>query len=166
MINLKHLCIESGENLLNLSAIEEVPSSFGNLHTMSLVSPTRPCQDILANIQVLKLKFHVFVGKDWETSQGIFPSLKFLKLEELDIVTWTAFRNHFPVLQCLKVHRCPYMMELPEDFGNICTLEQIELSGCTDAATNSARNIQKEQENNRNDWLKIRLNPRLTKPSH
>ncbi|KAK1381770.1 hypothetical protein POM88_019505 [Heracleum sosnowskyi] len=58
IINLKHLCIKSGENLVNLSTIEEEPSLFVNLHTMSLVSPTRPCQDILArtpNLQKLGL---------------------------------------------------------------------------------------------------------------
>ena len=53
-------------------------------------------------------------------------------------------------------------MEIPEDFGNICTLEWIELSGCSDAAADSARDIMKEQGSNGNDWLKIRLNPGLT----
>ncbi|KAK1381771.1 hypothetical protein POM88_019506 [Heracleum sosnowskyi] len=81
-------------------------------------------------------------------------------------MTWTAFRYHFPMLQRQQVYRCQYMMEIPEDFGHICTLEWIELSRCNDAATNSARDIQKVQENSGNDWLKILLNPRLTKPSH
>ena len=34
-------------------------------------------------------------------------------------------------------------MEILEDIGNICTLEWIELYECSDAATNSARYIQK-----------------------
>ncbi|KAK1355047.1 hypothetical protein POM88_048303 [Heracleum sosnowskyi] len=241
MIKLRHLCIKSGENLVNISNVEE-PSSLENLQTMSLVCPTRQCQHILARshnllnlgfcgslttkggelkfpdigflmhletlkllntvplfragrlsdsilfpeslrtvsfsntyldwkeawvfemipkLEVLKLKLHAFVGKDWKTSPEAFRRLKILKLDELDIVTWTASRNHFPVLQRLQVYQCPCLMEIPDDFGNICTLEWIELSGCSDAATESARDIQKEQESNGNDWLKILLNPGL-----
>nr|XP_017239557.1 PREDICTED: putative late blight resistance protein homolog R1B-16 [Daucus carota subsp. sativus] len=118
--------------------------------------------EMIPNLEVLKLKFHAFVGNDWETRPEAFPHLKFLRLDELDIVTWTASRNHFPVLQRLQVWRCSYLMEIPEDFGNICTLEWIELSGCSDAAADSARDIMKEQGSNGNDWLKIRLNPGLT----
>lgn len=77
-------------------------------------------------------------------------------------MNWTGFRNNFPVLKRLQVWPCPYLLEIPEDFGNICTLEWIELSGCSDAAKNYAREIQKEQENNGNDWLKILLSPGLT----
>ncbi|KAK1373401.1 putative NB-ARC, Leucine-rich repeat domain, L domain-like protein [Heracleum sosnowskyi] len=240
MINLKHLCIKSGENLIKFS---EEPILLENMQTMS-VSPTRPCQTILArtpnlqklglcgplttksgdmkcpdlgllvhlktlkllntfpsckavrlstsiifpeslksltmsntcldwkeafvfemipNLQTLKLKLHAFVGKDWKTTQEAFPRLKFLKLDELDLETWTACHDHFPLLQCLRVHQCPYLIEIPEDLGNICTLDLIEVSGCSDAATNSAKDIQKEQESNGNDWLKILLNTGLNK---
>ncbi|KAK1355042.1 hypothetical protein POM88_048298 [Heracleum sosnowskyi] len=242
MIQLKHLCIKSGENLLSFSNVEE-PSTLENLQTMSLVSPTRQCEHILArtrnllklglcgslttksgdlkipdlgflvhletlkllntaplfkagrlstsilfpetlksltisntyldwkeawvfemipNLEVLKLRLHAFAGKDWETSPEAFQRLKILKFDELNIVTWTASRNHFPVLQRLQVYRCPYLMEIPEDFGNIFTLEWIELIGCSDAATESARDIQKEQESMGNDWPKILLNPGLS----
>ncbi|KAK1384117.1 hypothetical protein POM88_021852 [Heracleum sosnowskyi] len=90
--------------------------------------------EMIPNLEVLKLKFHAFV----------------------------AFRDHFLVLQRLQVHRCPYLMEIPEDFENICTLEWIELGGCGQAATNSARDIQQEQESYGNDWLKILIIPELT----
>ena len=117
--------------------------------------------EMIPNLEVLKLKFHAFVGRDWETSTEAFPRLKLLKLDELNILTWTASRNHFPELQRLQICRCPYLMEIPEDFGNIWTLEWIELSGCSEAATSSARNIQREQESYGNDWLKFLLNPAL-----
>ncbi|KAK1387606.1 hypothetical protein POM88_015784 [Heracleum sosnowskyi] len=247
MMNLRHLCIRSGENLVNLSNVEEEHNFLENLQTMSLVSPTRPCQHVLdrtrnlqklglcgplmtksgdlrcpdlgllmhletlkllntiplrkagrlstsiifpeslknltvsntyldwkeawvfvmiPNLEVLKLKFHAFVGEEWITSPEAFLRLRYLKLDELDIVTWIASRNHFPVLQRLQLYRCTSLMEIPEDFGDICTLEWIELSGCSDAATNSARDIQKDQESNGNDGLKILLNPGPTKPKH
>ncbi|KAK1401114.1 hypothetical protein POM88_000719 [Heracleum sosnowskyi] len=243
MINLRHLCIKSGDNLVNFSNVEKEPSFLENLQTMSLVSPSSPCQQILAktrnlkklglcgplatetgdlkcpnlgllmhletlkllntvplhkagrlsdsctfpenlkslsiantylewkedwifekmpNLEVLKLKLHAFSGSDWETRSKAFPRLKFLKLEELDIMTWTATRNHFPVLRHLQVYRCSYLMEIPEDFGNICTLEAIELDECSDAAANSARDLQKEQESYGNDCLKIFLKPGST----
>ncbi|XP_017238097.1 putative late blight resistance protein homolog R1B-14 isoform X2 [Daucus carota subsp. sativus] len=243
MINMRHLCINSGENLLKFSSAEE-PSLLRNMRTMSQVSPIMPCQHIFAktpnlrklglcgpltmnaelkcpdlgpltlleslklvntipsckagrvsnsiifpaslknlalsdtcldwkedwvfqmmpNLEVLKLKCNAFFGNDWETSAEAFPRLKFLKLDELDIVTWTASRDHFPVLQHLQVYRCPYLMEIPEDFGNIYTLEWIEVSGCSDAATESARDIKREQERNGNDWLKILFSHLPSKP--
>nr|XP_017235744.1 PREDICTED: putative late blight resistance protein homolog R1A-10 [Daucus carota subsp. sativus] len=47
MINLRHLCIKSGENLVNFSDVEDKSILLENLQTMSLVSPTRPCQQLL-----------------------------------------------------------------------------------------------------------------------
>lgn len=188
MTNLRHLSIKSGENLVQLSEVEEEPILLENMLAMSLLSPTRPCQIILAstrnlqklglcgplttksgelkvpdlgllinleklkllntiplskstrlstsiifpeslkyltvsntyldwkeawvfemipNLEVLKLKFHAFIGKDWETSPKAFPRLKILKLDELDIVNWTAARQHFRMIQRLQVYRCP-----------------------------------------------------------
>ncbi|KAL8112281.1 hypothetical protein AgCh_019836 [Apium graveolens] len=90
---------------------------------------------------------------------SLVSNIKCLKLDDLDVVGWTASQNHFPVLQRLQVYRCPYLMEIPTDFGNICTLEWIELSACKGSTTNSARDISKEQESYGNDWPKILLNP-------
>ncbi|KAK1379973.1 putative leucine-rich repeat domain, L domain-like protein [Heracleum sosnowskyi] len=154
IINLKHLCIKSGENLVNFSDFKEELSSLESMQTMSLLSPTRQCRHILArtcnlqklglcgpvttkggdlkfpdlgqlvhlktlkllntvplckpgrlsdsitfpeslrnltmsntyldwkeawvfemipNLEVLKLKLHAFVGKEWETSVEAFP---------------------------------------------------------------------------------------------
>ncbi|KAL1823618.1 hypothetical protein DCAR_0311552 [Daucus carota subsp. sativus] len=238
MINLRHLCIKTGENPIDFSNVEEEPSFLENLQSLSLVSPASPCQHILAktknlrklglcgtlttrsgefkcpdlgllmhletlkllnttpfckagrlsnsiafpgslkkltvsntyldwkeawvfevmpNLEVLKLKSHAFFGDCWEPSPEAFPCLKFLKLEELDIVTWTASRNHFPVLEHLQVIGCLLLMEIPEDFGNICTLEWIEVSGCSNAVTSSVREIQKEQKSYGNDLLHIRI---------
>lgn len=238
MINLRHLCIKTGENPMDFSNVEEEPSFLENLQSLSLVSPASPCQHILAktknlrklglcgtlttrsgefkcpdlgllmhletlkllnttpfckagrlsnsiafpgslkkltvsntyldwkeawvfevmpNLEVLKLKSHAFFGDCWEPSPEAFPCLKFLKLEELDIVTWTASRNHFPVLERLQVIGCLLLMEIPEDFGNICTLEWIEVSGCSNAVTSSVREIQKEQKSYGNDLLHIRI---------
>ncbi|KAF1002235.1 hypothetical protein AG4045_002244 [Apium graveolens] len=122
--------------------------------------------EMIPNLEVLKLKFHAFVGENWETSLEAFPRLKILVLDELDIVNWTASRSHFPVLQRLQVYRCSCLIEIPEDLGSICTLEWIELSGCSDAATNSAIEIQKYQMSIGNDWLKILLNTGLSKQMH
>ncbi|KAK1400793.1 NB-ARC domain-containing protein [Heracleum sosnowskyi] len=162
----------SGENLVNFSNTEE-PGLLENLQTLSLVSPTRSCRHILARSRNLKklglcgplttksgdLKFPdlgLLTG-----SPEAFPRLMYLKLDELDLENWNASRYHFPLLQRLQVCRCPKLMEIPKDFGNICTLEWIELSGCSDAAVNSAREILKEQESYGNDWLKIIVDPGL-----
>lgn len=70
------------------------------------------------------------------------------------------------MLQRLQVCRCISLAGIPEDFGNICMLEWIELSGCNDSVICSVRDPQKEQECNGNDWLKIFLNPGVTKQRH
>ncbi|KAK1355035.1 hypothetical protein POM88_048292 [Heracleum sosnowskyi] len=55
MKKLRHLCIKSGENLVNCPNVEE-PSLLKNLRTMSMVSPTRQCQHLLARARnLLKL---------------------------------------------------------------------------------------------------------------
>ncbi|KAK1380187.1 hypothetical protein POM88_026931 [Heracleum sosnowskyi] len=76
--------------------------------------------EMIPNLEVLKLKLHAFVGENWETSLKAFPRLKFLKLDELNIAAWTASRIHFPVLEHLQLYRCPYLMEIPEDFDRSC----------------------------------------------
>ncbi|KAJ9546942.1 hypothetical protein OSB04_019485 [Centaurea solstitialis] len=110
---------------------------------------------LLPNLQVLKLHANACIGERWETSDSGFANLKLLKLQDLDIVNWEASSAHFPRLQRLVVCRCSRLEEIPAGIGEILPLELIEVSWCGKSTAQSARTIQKEQERNGNDFLKV-----------
>ncbi|KAI3503735.1 hypothetical protein L1887_32184 [Cichorium endivia] len=109
----------------------------------------------LPNLEALKLNVNACIGQRWETSDTGFINLKFLKLQDLDIVKWEASSSHFPRLERLVIRRCSRLEEIPTGIGEILTLELIEVSWCTELSAQSARAIQKEQERNGNDFLKV-----------
>nr|XP_043609801.1 putative late blight resistance protein homolog R1B-16 [Erigeron canadensis] len=116
---------------------------------------------LLPNLEILKLKLHACAGEMWETDDAEFPRLKVLKMHYLDIKYWVSSRDNFPRLQRLVVHRCSKLKSIPLDLGRILTLEVIEVRGCRTSAHNSAIEIQKEQENEGNFFLKVHAKPEL-----
>lgn len=110
---------------------------------------------LLPNLEVLKLNVNACIGEIWETVDKGFVNLRFLKLQDLDIVKWETSSAHFPRLQRLVVRHCTRLQDIPEGIGEILTLELIEVSWCGESTTQSARTIQKEQERNGNDFLKV-----------
>lgn len=112
---------------------------------------------LLPNLDVLKLNVNACIGEIWGTSDmGLgFRKLKLLKLQDLDLVKWEASSGDFPRLQRLVVRGCSRLEEIPACIGEILTLELIEVSWCNESTAQSARRIQKEQERNGNDFLKV-----------
>ncbi|KAJ0862339.1 putative P-loop containing nucleoside triphosphate hydrolase, leucine-rich repeat domain superfamily [Helianthus annuus] len=109
----------------------------------------------MPNLEVLKLKLNSCIGGKWETGDAEFLKLKVLKLHDLDIKQWVCFRDNFPRLQRLVVHRCLKLDSVPAALGKILTLEVIEVNGCSLSAYRSAVEIQKEQESEGNSFLKV-----------
>nr|XP_043619770.1 putative late blight resistance protein homolog R1A-10 [Erigeron canadensis] len=110
----------------------------------------------LPNLEVLKLKVQACIGETWETGDAEFTRLKVLKLHDLDIKEWVSSKDNFPRLQRLIIHRCLNLHSIPLDLGSILTLEVLEVRGCSISAHNSALEIQKEQENVGNSFLKLK----------
>ncbi|PWA80249.1 Disease resistance protein [Artemisia annua] len=50
----------------------------------------------LPNLEILKLLNYAFEGPTWDTGEGQFRQLKFLKLQNLDIHEWEAYSSNFP----------------------------------------------------------------------
>ncbi|KVH96367.1 putative late blight resistance protein homolog R1A-10 [Cynara cardunculus var. scolymus] len=110
---------------------------------------------LLPKLEVLKLNVNACIGQRWETSDKGFANLKLLKLQDLDIVNWETSSAHFPRLQRLVVRCCLRLEGIPTSIGEILPLELIEVSWCGESTSQSARTIQKEQERNGNDFLKV-----------
>ncbi|CAA2966337.1 late blight resistance homolog R1A-10 [Olea europaea subsp. europaea] len=111
----------------------------------------------LPNLEVLKLKEVAFENNAWET-EGEFSRLKFLHVETRRFKIWEAEAAHFPSLQCLCLRGCTSLKCIPSGIGEILTLQQIILYGCTITVENSANSILKEQQDWGNYDLKVHVN--------
>ncbi|KAL2493291.1 putative disease resistance protein [Abeliophyllum distichum] len=110
----------------------------------------------LPNLIVLKLRVGSFEGRQWNTTEDEFQKLKVLKLSWVDNREWNAPSDTFPILQQLVLRHCNYLENIPSSFGEIPTLQMIEVHDCKQSVEESARNIQEEQRNNMgNDELQI-----------
>ncbi|KAH6825451.1 hypothetical protein C2S53_005938 [Perilla frutescens var. hirtella] len=102
----------------------------------------------LPNLQVLKLKNYACDGECWETTEGEFEELECLLIDESNLREWLTDSSHFPKLKCLMLHRCSSLSEIPDDIGNIPTLELIEVDGRNQSLVESAKSIQNDQQTN------------------
>ncbi|KAH6798031.1 hypothetical protein C2S52_022585 [Perilla frutescens var. hirtella] len=114
----------------------------------------------LPNLEVLKLICEACSGPSWETVEGEFPQLRFLLLEQINFTLWETDAEPFPRLQRLVIRSCAMLEKIPSAFGEISTLEMIELDDCLPSAVHSAREIQEEQESMGNEDLKVLIKGR------
>ncbi|XP_047963361.1 putative late blight resistance protein homolog R1C-3 [Salvia hispanica] len=161
-----------GENCLNylqcLNKLENFMCSTSNgcgkylksiriphsLKKLSISSIDTEVEDIMSKIGSLPLleKFVLergcFRTGKWETTEGQFPSLKFLQLDYCSgLKVWIVSENsHFPTLQKLHLHYVRELNEIPSAVGEIATLKSIKLDYCSEAVVESAKKIVEEQE--------------------
>ncbi|KAI7994608.1 Late blight resistance protein R1-A [Camellia lanceoleosa] len=82
---------------------------------------------LLPNLELLKLENSAGWGRQWATTDGGFPRLKFLKLKDYSVKQWITCSSHFPSLQHLLLDGCISLEEIPFSLGDILTLQMIEL---------------------------------------
>ncbi|KAI3462449.1 hypothetical protein Pfo_019112 [Paulownia fortunei] len=109
----------------------------------------------LPKLEVLKLLYAVFDGKQWKTNDDEFQELKFLKLDALKIQRWNTSSDHFPKLQRLVMQKCWKLKKVPSSLGDIPTLQIIDIHSCSKSVANSALQIQREQLEMGNEELKV-----------
>ncbi|XP_047253798.1 putative late blight resistance protein homolog R1A-10 [Capsicum annuum] len=120
-----------------------------------------PWEDIstlvkLPNLEELKLKDRAAIGDVWRLrDDDIFESLKLLLFRRVLLVNWLVSCENFPSLKRLVLKKCDNLKEIPIDFGEIFSLESIELHNCSTSAEDSARKIEQEQEDMGNNCLKV-----------
>ncbi|KAI3451642.1 hypothetical protein Pfo_008307 [Paulownia fortunei] len=111
----------------------------------------------LPNLEVLKLVHDAFRGETWDTRDGEFQQLRFLKLYKLDLAQWNvASGEHFPRLQRLVLFDCYNLRDIPCEIGEIGTLQLIEVQGwCLKSLLESATQIEQEQRDMGNEELRL-----------
>ncbi|KAG8367181.1 hypothetical protein BUALT_Bualt16G0045900 [Buddleja alternifolia] len=114
----------------------------------------------LPNLEVLKLRNYACRGPKWETNEGQFPRLKFLLIKDSDLQHWITESSHFPSLQCLVLRSCNKLRKIPDDIGEIPTLELIEVDDQNISLVESAKRIKEEQQSWGNDYLQVRIKNR------
>ncbi|XP_019256382.1 PREDICTED: putative late blight resistance protein homolog R1B-16 [Nicotiana attenuata] len=147
-----------GLQLSRISSKYALPISLKSLTLSHTYLPWEDMANIvtLPNLEVLKIKYHGFDGDVWRLNdEETFNQLKFLLISWTDLKQWEAGSVNFPKLQRLLLERCMNLEEIPQDFGEICTLKSIELNGCSISAAKSAEAIREEQESMGNDCLNV-----------
>ncbi|XP_070056447.1 putative late blight resistance protein homolog R1B-13 [Nicotiana tomentosiformis] len=124
-----------------------------SLKRLTLYEFRFPWKDIstlamLPNLEELKLKYNAVKGGVWRLSdEDKFESLKLLLIATTTFFHhWEASSDNFPNLKRLVLNNCHYLKQIPTDFGEICSLESIELHYCNTTAEDSARKIKQEQQ--------------------
>ncbi|KAK4383493.1 putative late blight resistance proteinR1A-10 [Sesamum angolense] len=112
----------------------------------------------LPNLEVLKLRDFDFEGSVWEPNEGEFTKLKYLLIRNNSLEQWHADYTHFPRLQHLCLSFCNKLEAIPPEFGDIASLEMIELYKCSSSVVASALLIQEEQQSLGNEGLRVRVN--------
>ncbi|KAG5608011.1 hypothetical protein H5410_029503 [Solanum commersonii] len=78
------------------------------------------------NLKSLKLDSVRF--SEWNMEDVTFQNLKSLTLEELEFSEWQVdAEKSFPVLEKLDIYRCDKLMDIPDSFGDIASLELIKV---------------------------------------
>ncbi|WMV31416.1 hypothetical protein MTR67_024801 [Solanum verrucosum] len=83
----------------------------------------------LPNLQELILKCTIInEGKEWNMEDVTFQNLKYLKLYRVEFSEWQVdAEKSFPVLKKLDIRECCKLMEIPDSFGDIASLELIKV---------------------------------------
>ncbi|XP_057786710.1 putative late blight resistance protein homolog R1B-16 [Salvia miltiorrhiza] len=102
---------------------------------------------VLPLLEKLKLIQGSFKDERWETTEGHFQRLKFLRVHFCKgLRVWTIESSHFPCLEHLDLNGIVELNEIPLDFAEISTLRVIDVYRCSDSAVRSAKRILEEQE--------------------
>ncbi|KAL6518100.1 hypothetical protein OROMI_033801 [Orobanche minor] len=120
----------------------------------------------LPDLEVLSLHWGAVEDELWDTGDDVFPKLKSLKLEKLNIKRWNASAENFPRLEKLVVERCKQLEEIPSSFGDFYSLRKVEVLWCSHSAAKSAKEIHEEQQDAGNELLKVHICPHADSPSY
>ncbi|XP_075083867.1 putative late blight resistance protein homolog R1A-3 [Nicotiana tabacum] len=109
------------------------PSSLKKLVLGSFALPSNSLSRIarLPNLQNLSLEEAIIQGKEWNMEEeDTFENLKSLTLDRVSLSEWKVNgEESFPVLEELQILDCTELVEIPDSFGDIFSLNCISLLG-------------------------------------
>ncbi|XP_019171303.1 PREDICTED: putative late blight resistance protein homolog R1A-10 isoform X2 [Ipomoea nil] len=162
--NLKVLhCLEKLKCFFTKQRPLPSPDAFPpSLKQLSLRGCQRPWKEMsvlsaLPNLEVVKLKDYAFKGSQWELIEEVFCQLKVMLIDIADLEQWEASSINFPKLQSLVLKYCSHLREIPIGFGEVYTLQSIELWECNSSTYDSVDRIREEQEDSGNDGFTVRI---------
>ncbi|KAH0677809.1 hypothetical protein KY285_025610 [Solanum tuberosum] len=129
------------------------------LRWLSLTSDTLSRIGRLPNLQELILKDTIIEeGKEWNMEDVTFQNLKSLKLLHVEFSEWQVdAEKSFPVLEKLDIDRCDKLMEIPDSFGDIASLELIKLWLCPQLRESAINIKEYVEEMTGEDKLKLHI---------
>ncbi|KAL7114937.1 hypothetical protein ACP275_04G152400 [Erythranthe tilingii] len=96
----------------------------------------------LPKLRELKVRCYAFCGPEWKVERGGFPKLRYLLIEDTDLVRWTFENGHcFKKLKSVSIKHCYKLEEIPMELGANSHLETIELVDCNPTALACANKL-------------------------
>ncbi|KAH6791389.1 hypothetical protein C2S51_006395 [Perilla frutescens var. frutescens] len=158
-LELLHCTFSEGPEWRDLVSSLTFPSSLKELY---LINPHLQWEEltmmlgILPHLHYLSLQ-KVKAGPEWNPVEGGFPNLKALSISKCpNLICWNADTSHFPVLERLLLYDLSKLDNFPSGFGEIPTLVNILLEGCSVSLAMSAMRMLVEQEEEQgNDDIRL-----------
>nr|GMC58078.1 putative late blight resistance protein homolog R1B-8 [Ipomoea batatas] len=148
--NLQMLCLDNLKLHGNSEKVLKVPmlNKFASkLRKLTLSGTLFQWNDMtvlgsLEELEVLKLDDNAFYGQRWDLSSDvIFKQLQYLRMGMMNLLTWTAVEESFPVLESLVLRNCIFLENIPFSFANVLSLKVMDLFHVSESAADSARKI-------------------------
>ncbi|XP_057811466.1 putative late blight resistance protein homolog R1A-10 [Salvia miltiorrhiza] len=99
----------------------------------------------LENLEVLKLRCYAFQGAEWEMDDDDLYALRFLLIEDTDLVRWKFTTACFIHLKCLCIKHCYQLEELPRDLST--SVETIQVADCNPMVETWAKDLEEHVSN-------------------
>ncbi|XP_042013233.1 putative late blight resistance protein homolog R1A-10 [Salvia splendens] len=143
-LSITNPVIKNGDVFLVTLRSLKLPVNMKKLHLSGMGFPWEYMNDIasLPYLGALKLRSYAFQGSHWNIDDYHFPCLKFLLIEESDLVQWESRYKSFPELKNLSMKHC-YKLEtirIPYLFNH--GIAEIELEDCNPLALTWATQLQ------------------------
>ena len=95
----------------------------------------------LPNLEALKLRSYAFQGSHWNAKDYCFPCLKFLLIEESDLVQWESKKGVLSRLEYLSLKHCYKLENISTQSLVLKRIEEIELEDCNSLVLTWARQL-------------------------
>ncbi|XP_047962697.1 putative late blight resistance protein homolog R1A-10 [Salvia hispanica] len=110
----------------------KLPVNLKKLHLSGMGFPWEYMNDIasLPNLEALKLRSYAFQGSHWNAKDYCFPHLKFLLIEESDLVQWESRYGVFSELMYISLKHCYKLENISIQSLFRSRILEIELEDC------------------------------------